>query len=108
LIRLGHERDVAFAHANPSGQVLDDSELSDRCDILNELEYAIQDTPAQTLAGLAVKARIAREYIPPKCPDGRILDDIVPILIEDILRLAKISAKEPTLKGEQQWHDPTL
>jgi hypothetical protein len=41
LIRLGHERDVAFAHANPSGQVLDDGELSDRCDVLNELEYAI-------------------------------------------------------------------
>jgi hypothetical protein len=50
------------------------------------LEFAIQEVPAQTIMGLAVKARVASQYVDE--PEGRrLLDDIVHSLVQDALRL---------------------
>jgi hypothetical protein len=49
---------------------------------------------------VAIKARIAANYIR-KCPEGQVLDDIGPSLIEDILRLANVTAKTDETYGGQ-------
>jgi hypothetical protein len=68
------------------------------CDAYTDLEFSIQDIPAQTWAGVIEKARIAAEYAVP-CQQGRVLDDILPSLIEDILRLGNATSKADT-----KWH----
>jgi hypothetical protein len=55
------------------------------------LEFAIQEIPAQTLAGLAVKATIATEYVD-KPTGHRLLDDIVHSLVQDVLRFGTAQA----------------
>jgi hypothetical protein len=63
---------------------------------MNDLEFAIRSIPAQTLAGVGVKARIAAEYVLPADPKQPLLDDIVNSLIEDVLRIANVSTKRAT------------
>jgi hypothetical protein len=102
LLRLDREHDVAFARSLSTGvgpDGLDDDDCEEICEALNDLELAIRSIPAQTLAGVAVKARIAAEYVVPADPKQPILDDIVNSLIEDVLRIAKVSAKRATT-----WH----
>jgi hypothetical protein len=52
------------------------------------IEFAIHAIPAQTLAGLAVKARLAYDVVPAPDPDELLLDDVLASLVLDILRLA--------------------
>ena len=66
------------------------------CEAMNDLEFAIRSIPAQTLAGVGVKARIAAEYVLPADPKQPLLDDIVNSLIEDVLRIANVSTKRAT------------
>jgi hypothetical protein len=102
LIRLGRERNIAHVRANTcNADGTDADDFEDLCADCRDLEFAIQDIPAQTIAGLAVKARIAAEYAIPVDPDQPLLDDMINSLIEDILRSANVSAKSATtLHGE--------
>ncbi|EIM26685.1 hypothetical protein [Microvirga lotononidis] len=92
LLRLAREHDVAYGLA-VSGNL--EGEAFDECmDLYTDLEFAIQDIPAQTWAGLVEKARVASEYAYDQA-DVRVLDNIIPSLIDDILRLAGASSKRP-------------
>ncbi len=96
LLRLDREHDVAFARALAYGASTDrwdDKEFNEICGAYTALEFAIHHTPAQTLAGLAVKARIAAEYAAPANPEEPLLDDIFDSLILDILRLTNVRPK---------------
>jgi hypothetical protein len=93
LLRLDKEHDIAWARANgPLGERGED-EFEEQCELARDLEFAIHDIPAQTIAGLAVKARLAAEYVTPIYPDYRLLDDILMSLIEDLLRLGNVGPK---------------
>jgi hypothetical protein len=97
LLRLDREHDVAYARAlalDVRTDNLTQDEADKICDASAHLEFAIQDIPAQTWAGVAVKARIATEYVERCCREGA-LDDILPSLIDDILRLANVTPKQP-------------
>jgi hypothetical protein len=60
------------------------------------LEFAIQEIPAQTLAGLAVKATIATEYVDEPV-ERRLLDDIVFNVLRDVIPLrAPVQAQRTT------------
>ncbi len=96
LLRLDQEHDVAFARALAYGASTDrwdDKEFNEICGAYTALEFAIHHTPAQTLAGLAVKARIAAEYAAPANLEEPLLDDIFDSLILDILRLTNVRPK---------------
>jgi hypothetical protein len=65
LLRLGQEHDAAFARiiaVNTQPDEYDEENVSAICGAQADLEFAIQDIPAQTWAGVVVKARIAAEY----------------------------------------------
>jgi hypothetical protein len=107
LLRLGQEHDIAFARivdVNRQPEVYDDDDVSTLCRASSRLEFAIQDIPAQTWAGVVVKARIAAEYTD-RCSMGRILDDMLPSLIEDILRVANVTAKRTTPRCVEEDSD---
>jgi signal transduction histidine kinase len=93
LLRLDREHDIAWARANGHHGEWDEDEFEEQSDLARDLEFAIHDIPAQTIAGLAVKARLAAEYVTPIYPDCRILDDILTSLIEDLLRLGSVGPK---------------
>ncbi len=101
LLRLDREHDVAYARAlalDVRTDNLTQEEADQICDASANLEFAIQDIPAQTWAGVAVKARIATEYVERCCRESA-LDDILPSLIDDILRLANVTPKQPGYSG---------
>jgi hypothetical protein len=107
LLRLGQEHDVAFARildVNRQPDDYDDADVSAICGAQADLEFAIQDMPAQTWEGVIVKARIAAEYTD-RCSQGRILDDILPSLIKDILRVANVTPKRTTRRSEEEGSD---
>lgn len=86
LIRLGRAYDAAFRAArNPR---LNDDEARAAARKLARIEFEIQDTPAASLSGLIVKARVAKKggYCAP-FREERALEGILPSLIDDILRL---------------------
>ncbi|MBQ0820707.1 hypothetical protein KBI52_10870 [Microvirga sp. HBU67558] len=95
LLRLAREHDVAYSLAI-SG-TLRDAAFDECCDTYTGLEFAIQDIPAQTWEGIVQKARIASEYAYDQA-GLRVLDNIIPSLIEDICRLGGVTRK----------HDPEL
>jgi hypothetical protein len=99
LLRLDLEHDAAFKRACTLVDP-DNNELNEACAAYTDIEFAIQRIPAQTWAGVAVKARIATNYFR-KYPEGRVLDDIGPSLIEDILKLANVTAKTDETYGGQ-------
>ena len=99
LLRLDLEHDAAFKRACTLVDP-DNDELNEACAAYVDIEFAIQRIPAETWAGVAVKARIAANYFR-KYPEGRVLDDIGPSLIEDILRLANVTAKTNETYGRQ-------
>ena len=98
LLNLARKHDAAFARAcaldEPESPLFDSETLDEICEAYTDLEFAIQDIPAQTWAGVVEKARIAAEYAYDQA-GMRTLDNIVPSLIDDILRLAGTSAKRP-------------
>ena len=99
LLRLDREHDAAFKRACTLVDP-DNDELNEACAAYRDLAFAIQRIPAETWAGVAVKARIAANYFR-KFPEGQVLDDIGPSLIEDILRLANVTAKTDETYGGQ-------
>jgi hypothetical protein len=99
LLRLDREHDAAFKRACTLVDP-DNDELTEACTAYTDIEFAIQRIPAETWAGVAVKARIAANYFR-KFPEGQVLDDIGPSLIEDILRLANVTAKTDETYGGQ-------
>jgi hypothetical protein len=97
LLRLDQEHDAAYAKtlgagAGPDG--LDDEELTEICDDLRDVEFAIHRIPAHALAGPAVKARLASVYFEPE-PSDLLMMGIFTSLVEDILRMADVTAKHP-------------
>ena len=89
LLRLWAEYDRLWHHIK-SCEGLSDEESNTLSDQITEVEFAIQDTPARTLEGLAVKAKLAVEYAPPRDPDGSpSLQDILINLAEEVQRLAQ-------------------
>ncbi len=101
LLRLGREHDGAYARvtaANRQPENYDEDDFEALCEAYTDLEFKIQNIPAQTWAGVVVKARIAAEYAE-RCSEGRILDDILPSLVEDILRIANVPGKRDTARA---------
>lgn len=88
LLRLGKEYDLIWNRANAPD--IDDDDLAARCEELKTIEYAIQDIPARALAGLAVKARVAKngKYYEAYAEGSRSIVNMTPILLDEILRLA--------------------
>ena len=88
LLRLWAEYEHLWRYITTAEGLSDD-----QCDALGckitEIEFAIHDTPSHTLAGLAVKAKLAAEYAPPRDPDRRCLHDILTHLAEEVQRLAR-------------------
>jgi hypothetical protein len=74
---------------------LDDHEVTARCQAVNALEFAIHRIPAQTLAGVAVKAKIAAQYIDPT-PMDPLMTGILASLVEDIVRMTGVTANPST------------
>ncbi len=98
LLRLGREHDGAYARvtaANMQPENYDEDDFEALCEAYTDLEFEIQNIPAQTWAGVVVKARIAAEYAE-RCSLGPVLDDILPSLVEDILRIANVTSKRDT------------
>ena len=85
ILRLGALRERAKAHANIW---VDDETLTARCEVVADIEMAIHAIPAQTFAGLAVKARLAYDVVPAPDPNQPLLEDVLASLLEDILQLA--------------------
>jgi hypothetical protein len=97
LLRLDREHDEIYARslavgAGPDG--LDDDNCEEICETMNDIEFAIHRLPAQSLAGLAVKARLASVYFEPDSGDP-LMTGIFTSLVEDILRMANVTAKHP-------------
>ena len=88
LLRLWAEHELLWRYIKTAESLSDE-----QCDALGckitEIEFAIHDTPAYTLAGLAVKAKLAAEYAPPRDPDCPSLHDILIHLTEEVQRLAR-------------------
>ena len=68
--------------------------MTEICEALCDVEHAIHRIPAQALAGLAVKARLASVYFEPDGGDPLMMG-IFTSLVEDILRMAGATAKHP-------------
>jgi len=104
LLRLGQQHDEAFKRthdlnrrvATPSADLPSDDETDEICTALTAIELAIHQIPAETWAGVVVKARIAAGYVTPASPSTPLLDDIVSNLIDDILRIAGAEPKRHT------------
>jgi hypothetical protein len=97
LLRLDREHDAIYARSlrlGPGGDDLDDDDMNEICEAMSDVEFAIHRIPAQALAGLAVKARLASVYFEPDSGDPLMMG-IVTSLVEDILRMANATAKHP-------------
>ncbi len=95
LLRLDRAHDVAFARAaalDTSTDPLGNDEVNEICEAHTDLEFTIQDIPAQTWAGVVVKARIAAKYVE-QWRGMDVMDAILPSLIDNILRIANVTAK---------------
>ena len=95
LLRLEREHDALYTRLDKHNRrlvELDDNEFEADHDACCDVEFAMQDIPAQTWAGVIAKARIAVEYADSHL-GGRVLDDMIPSLIEDILRIANVTGK---------------
>jgi hypothetical protein len=94
LLRLDREHDSAYARALRGSEGLTEEGYNEVCEAMCDVEHAIHRIPAQALAGLAVKARVASVYFDPDCGDPLMMG-IVTSLVEDILRMADATAKHP-------------
>jgi hypothetical protein len=94
LLRLDREHDAAYARALRGSEGLTEEGYNEVCEAMCDVEHAIHRIPAQALAGLAVKARVASVYFDPDCGDPLMMG-IVTSLVEDILRMADATAKHP-------------
>ncbi len=94
LLRLEREHDALYTRIDKHNRRLveEDEEAFERDhDACCDIEFAMQDFPAHTWAGVIAKARIAVEYA--ERHEHRVLDDMIPSLIEDILRVANVTGK---------------
>ncbi len=94
LLRLDREHDAAYARALRGSEGLTEEVDDEVCETVIDVEHAIRHIPAQALAGLAVKARVASVYFDPDCGDPLMMG-IFTSLVEDILRMANATAKHP-------------
>jgi hypothetical protein len=97
LLRLDREHDAVYARSfrlGLGGDNLNDDDMDEICETMIDVERAIRRIPAQALAGLAVKARVASVYFDPDCGDPLMMG-IFTSLVEDILRMANATAKHP-------------
>ncbi len=94
LLRLDFEHDRAYARALRGSEGLTEEGYNEVCEAVCDVEHAIHRIPAQALAGLAVKARLASVYFEPDSGDPLMMG-IVTSLVEDILRMAGSTAKHP-------------
>jgi hypothetical protein len=97
LLRLDREHDAVYARSfrlGLGGDDLNDDDMDEICETMIDVERAIRRIPAQALAGLAVKARVASVYFDPDCGDPLMMG-IFTSLVEDILRMANATAKHP-------------
>jgi hypothetical protein len=97
LLRLDREHDAVYARSfrlGLGGDDLNDDDMDEICETMIDVERAIRRIPAQALAGLAVKARVASVYFDPNCGDPLMMG-IFTSLVEDILRMANATAKHP-------------
>ena len=94
LLRLDREHDAAYARALRGSEGLTEEGYDEICETMSDVEFAIHRIPAQALAGLAVKARLASVYFEPDCDDPLMMG-IFTSLVEDILRMANATAKHP-------------
>ena len=94
LLRLEREHDALYTRIDAYNRRLveDEEAFEADHDACCDVEFAMQDIPAQTWAGVIAKARIAVEYADSHL-GGRVLDDMIPSLIEDILRIANVTGK---------------
>ena len=90
LVRLWAEYAPLSRYIN-TAPGLSDETVNELCEQAADIEYAIQDTPAHTLLGLAVKAKLARQYAPSPDPERYGVEDILMNLLGDVLRLAAIA-----------------
>ncbi len=94
LLRLEREHDALYTRIDKHNRrlvELDEESFEADHDACCDVEFAMQDIPAQTWAGVIAKARIAVEYA--ERHEHRVLDDMIPSLIEDILRVANVTGK---------------
>ncbi len=94
LLRLDREHDRAYACALHGSEGLAEEVYDEVCETVIDVEHTIRHIPAQALAGLAVKARVASVYFDPDCGDPLMMG-IFTSLVEDILRMAHATAKHP-------------
>jgi hypothetical protein len=94
LLRLDREHDAAYARALRGSEGQAEEVYDEICETMSDVEFAIHRIPAQALAGLAVKARLASVYFEPDCGDALMMG-IFTSLVEDILRMANATAKHP-------------
>jgi len=97
LQRLDRAHDEIYARSLGAGDRPDgitDDELDEICETMNNIEFAMHRIPAQALAGLAAKARLASVYFEPD-PGDPLMMGIFTSLVEDILRMANATAKHP-------------
>ncbi len=105
LLRLDREHDEVYVRSlrvdsGPDG--LDNDDIEEISDALWDVEHAIHRIPAQTLAGLAVKARLASVYFDPN-PADPLEMGILTSLVEDILRMADVTGKHPVALPYKTW-----
>jgi hypothetical protein len=95
LLRLEREHDALYTRIDKHNRrlvELDDDEFEAEHDTICDVEFAMQDIPAQTWAGVVAKARIAVEYAE-QFRGTRTLDAMLPSLIDDIMRIANTTGK---------------
>lgn len=97
LLRLDQEHEVAYARARALDvrdtiDRLDEDEINEIFEAVRDLEFSIRRIPAQALAGLAVKARLASVYFDPE-PADPLMMGVFKSLVEDILRMANAAPK---------------
>ncbi len=73
-----------------------EDESEEICEAYTELEFAIDQIPAETWASVVAKARVAAEYAPPVNLECPLLDDMLTSLLADILRIAGEEPKRHT------------
>jgi hypothetical protein len=102
LLRLEREHDALYTRIDAYNRRLveDEEAFEADHDACCDVEFAMQDIPAQTWAGVIAKARIAVEYA--QRHEHRVLDDMIPSLIEDILRIANVTGKRYLPPSETQ------
>jgi hypothetical protein len=103
LLRLEREHDALYTRIDKHNRrlvELDEAGFEADHDACCDVEFAMQDIPAQTWAGVIAKARIAVEYA--ERHEHRVLDDMIPSLIEDILRISNVTGKRYLPPSERQ------